>query len=82
MNDDLTPEKIKWIEARWKSDVDLKLDNLQRSVASLQTAIVELNTILATGKGGVMFLFITAKIMAAIGVISAGVYAVKRWLIT
>lgn len=28
--DDLTPERLKQIEGRWKSDVDLKLDRLVR----------------------------------------------------
>lgn len=82
MPDKLTDEEIRRIEARWKSDVDSKLDELRRSVAGLQGAIAELNLILATGKGGVAFLFIAAKIMAAIGVITAGIYAAKKWLIT
>lgn len=80
--DDLTPERLRQIEARWKSDVDSKLDELRRSVTALQESIAELNTVLATGKGGVVFLFLAAKIMAAIGVISAGVYAAKKWLLT
>lgn len=78
---ELSDEEIKRIEARWKSDVDLKLDALTRSVSDLKLSIVELNVVLATGKGGVMFLFISAKIMAAIGVIAAGVYALKAWVI-
>ena len=28
--DDLTPERVRYIEAAWKSDVDLKLDRLIR----------------------------------------------------
>ena len=81
MDDELTPDRLRHIEARWKSDVDSKLDELRRSVAALQASIAELNTVLATGKGGVAFLFIAAKIMGAIGVIAAGVYGFKTWLI-
>lgn len=77
----MSDEEMRRIESRWKSDVDLKLDTLTRSMAELKLSIVELNVVLATGKGGVMFLFIAAKIMAAIGVIAAGVYATKAWLI-
>lgn len=79
---ELSDEEIKRIEARWKSDVDLKLDALTRAIADIKISITELNGVLATGKGGVMFLFIAAKIMAAVGVIAASVYAVKKWLLT
>ena len=77
----ISDEELRRIEARWKSDVDTKLDALTRAIADLKLSIVELNVVLAAGKGGVMLLFIAAKIMGAVGVIAAGVYAVKRWLL-
>lgn len=81
MRDELTEAEMRRIEARWKSDVDLKLDALTKSVALLQCSISELNSVLATGKGGVALLFLSAKIMAAISVIAGGVYAAKKWIL-
>lgn len=79
--DEFSPAQLKALELRWKSDVDTKLDALVASVAKLSAEIAELNEIMAVGKGGMAFLFIAAKIMAAFGVIAASIYAVKAWVI-
>lgn len=88
MFDELTPQRIEEINVRWKSDVDRKLDAMQvqldelRKVgASLTAQLTELNDILAIGKGGVSLTFFMAKMMGAIGVIVAAVYAVKTWIL-
>lgn len=88
MNKDLTPERLKEIEARWKSDVDKKLDAMQvqlddlRKVgASLTAQLAELNSILAIGKGGVSLTFFLAKMAAALGVLGTAIYALKTWIL-
>ena len=88
MFDELTPERLKEIEARWKSDVDRKLDAMQVQLdelhkvgAALTAQLTELSEILAIGKGSVSLMFFMAKIMGAIGVIVASVYAVKAWIV-
>lgn len=78
--DDFTPEQEEHLRLRWRSDVDTKLDFLVRSVDKLTSQVSELNEIMSIGKGGMAFLFIAAKIMAAFGVIAASVYALKAWV--
>lgn len=39
MFDDLTPERIREIEARWKSDVDAKLDRVVRFIEANESFI-------------------------------------------
>ena len=39
MNDELTPERLRHIEARWKSDVDAKLDRVIRFIESNEAFI-------------------------------------------
>ena len=93
-DDEWTPERVRALEARWKSDVDAKLNALvafmqgaverERTIAGtvekLEKSVGELTDILATGKGGLAFLFLSAKVMGAFAVIGAGIYAVKAWI--
>jgi hypothetical protein len=85
----VAPEAVdlRRIETQWKSDVDKKLDKLVKFMelmttreATLTTSVTELVEILNTGKGAVNFLFLLAKVSAAIGVVGGAIYAAKAWI--
>ena len=84
----MTADEIRATEARWKSDVDRKLDKLVQFMELmatrervLTTSVNELTEVLNTGKGGIALLFLTAKMAAAAGVIGGAIYALKAWVI-
>jgi len=79
--DEFTTAQLKNHEFQWKSDVDKKLDMLVIAVDKMSNEIAELNEVMSIGRGGMTFLFVAAKIMAAFGVIAASVYALKAWVV-
>ena len=78
--EEFTIAQLKNLELQWKSDVDKKLDTLVIAVDKMSKEIAELNEVMSIGRGGMTFLFVAAKIMAAFGVIAASVYALKAWV--
>lgn len=81
-------DELREHDARWKSDVDAKLDKLIKFMELMATrerilteSVNELTAVLATGKGGLAILYLAAKVMAAIGVISAAIYGFKTWIL-
>ena len=85
---EMTAEEMRRIETSWKSDVDRKLDKLLHFMELMATrerllteSVDELTGVLATGKGGLAILYLVAKIMAAIGVITAAAYGLKAWIL-
>lgn len=79
--DEFTTAQLKNHELQWKSDVDNKLDMLVIAVDKMSKEIAELNEVMSIGRGGMTFLFVAAKVMAAFGVIAASVYAIKAWVL-
>lgn len=79
--DEFTTAQLKHLELQWKSDVDKKLDTLVTAVEGLTREVEGLMEVMSIGRGGMAFLFIAAKIMAAFGVIAASVYALKAWVV-
>lgn len=75
-------------ELHWRSNIQDAVDQLKRDIAELKAVgedvknqLSELNSLLAIGKGGVALTFFMAKIIAAIGVIGGGLYALKAWIL-
>ena len=86
--DSMTSDEIRQLEAKWKSDVDRKLDKLitfMELMAArervLTVSVNELTQVLNAGKGGIAILYLTAKVSAAAGVVLGALYATKQWLI-
>ena len=85
---ELSPEQLKQIDGRWKSDVDVKLHDidarlkvLEAAIVDLVTSVKDLNEILVISKGGLSLLYLIAKVVAAIGIIAGGLYTLKKWLL-
>jgi ferritin len=84
----MTTEEIRRVELQWKSDVDLKLDKLIKFMELMATreklltkSVDELTEVLNAAKGTMSFLFVIAKVSAAVGVILGALYAAKEWVI-
>ena len=86
--DSMTSDERRQLEAKWKSDVDRKLDKLITFMELMATrekiltvSVDELTQVLNAGKGGIAILYLTAKVSAAAGVVLGALYATKQWLI-
>ena len=84
----MTEEELERIESAWKSDVDLKLDKLLKFMELmatrekiLTTSVDELADILHTAQGALTMLYLLAKVMAAVSVLTATMYAFKQWIL-
>lgn len=71
LNDDLTPERIKQLDARWKSDFDKRLSDLNDRLKELEAAAIRIETIFTQASGVLVFV----KWSSAVAVAIAGAWA-------
>lgn len=83
----MTADEIRATEARWKSDVDSKLDRLIKFMELMTTreqtltkSVDDLTEVLSAGRGSLSALYLFARVSGALGVIAAAIYAIKEWI--